>query len=298
MSIPFRHEPEVEHGVLLSVSPSVRRIVAKNPGPFTYHGTNTYVIGHGKVAVIDPGPAMPEHVQALLSGLEGEVVTHQLVTHTHCDHSPGARLLRDSTGAKTYGYGPHGHGKYERGTQVEAGADFDFVPDEIVRHGDVIQGEAWSVECVHTPGHCSNHLCFHLREQHVLFTGDLVMGWSTSIISPPDGDMADYMASLDLLLTRNDRVYWPAHGPAVRDPQPFVHAFIEHRRQREAQVIDCLERGVDRITEMVVQMYTDIPEFMHPAAARSVFAHVLHMLDKGTIACDGTPGLEERYRLK
>lgn len=297
MSIPFYHEGQVEHGVLQPVSPMIRRIVAKNAGPFTYHGTNTYVIGHGRVAVIDAGPPLPEHIEALLGGLRDEEITHQLVTHTHCDHSPGARLLRDRSGAKTYGFGPHGLGQYERGTQVEAGADFDFIPDEVVGHGEVIHGNGWSVECVHTPGHCSNHLCFQLREDKALFTGDLVMGWSTSIISPPDGNMGDYMASLALLLARDDHAYWPAHGPVVPDPKPFVRAFIEHREQREAQVIACLEGGIDRIADMVPKMYTEIPEFMHPAAARSVFAHVLHMLDKGVIQCDGPPSLTARYRL-
>jgi glyoxylase-like metal-dependent hydrolase (beta-lactamase superfamily II) len=298
MGIPFRHEKSVEYGVLQTRSPLVRRIVARNPSAFTYHGTGTYVIGHGKVAVVDAGPDLPQHVDALLSALQGEEITHQLVTHTHIDHSPATRHVRERTGARTYGFGPHGEGRYERGATVEAGADHGFRPDEAVGHGDVITGDGWSIECVHTPGHCSNHLCFALREEKALFTGDHVMAWSTSIISPPDGDMADYMASLKLLLQRDDALYYPTHGVPIEDPKPFVEAFIAHREGREAQVLACLQQGPQRIPEMVQQMYADIPAFMHGAAARSVLAHMLHMLERDLVACDGEPGLKGRYRLK
>ncbi|MGD8862790.1 MAG: MBL fold metallo-hydrolase [Myxococcales bacterium] len=298
MGIPFRHEESVEYGVLQTRSPLVRRIVARNPSAFTYHGTGTYVVGHGKVAVIDAGPDQPGHVEALLSALEGEEITHQLVTHTHIDHSPATRHVRERTGARTYGFGPHGEGRYERGAKVEAGADQEFHPDEVVGHGDVISGDGWSIECVHTPGHCSNHLCFALREERALFTGDHVMAWSTSIISPPDGDMADYMASLRLLLDRDDALYYPTHGVPIDDPIPFVRAFIAHREAREAQVLACLQQGVERIPEMVKRMYADIPAFMHGAAARSVLAHMLHMLERDMITCEGEPGVEARYRLR
>jgi glyoxylase-like metal-dependent hydrolase (beta-lactamase superfamily II) len=298
MAIAFRQEPSVEYGIAQTISPLIRRVVARNPSPFTYHGTGTYLIGRGEVAIVDPGPALEQHVDALLAALAGERVTHQLITHTHMDHSPAARLVTERNGARTFGFGPHAEGRYERGTKVEAGADLAFVPAVRVAHGQVIEGDGWSVEAVHTPGHCSNHLCFALREERVLLTGDHVMGWSTSVVSPPDGDMGAYLASLELLLDRDDRIYLPTHGPAIDDPKPFVRSFIAHRHERERQIIDCLERGVDRIADMVPIMYAGLPPFLHGAAARSVFAHVLHMLERGLLRCeDEQPALTARYRL-
>lgn len=295
--IPFRRELEFNYGEVAEVAPGVRRIVAHNPSPFTLYGTGTYILGQGKVAVIDPGPADTDHIAALLDGLAGETITHLLVTHTHMDHSPGCRLLKEHTDAKTYAYGPHGAGKLEKGVPVEEGGDMAFEPDWQVRHGDVIHGDGWSVECVYTPGHTSNHMCYQLRDLGALFTGDHVMGWSTSIISPPDGDMAAYMASLDLLLERDDEVYWPTHGPCITDPQPLVRAFVAHRRERERQILDCIGEGLGTIAEMVPLMYADLPEFMHPAAARSVLAATVYLVDNGTLATEGEPGLDSRYRL-
>ena len=202
--IPFRREFSFEYGRLEPVAPGVRRIVARNPSPFTFRGTGTYVIGSGEVAVIDPGPDLTEHVEALLAGLSGERVTHILITHTHRDHSPAAAALKVATGAATWGYGPHAGGK--RGEAgVEEGGDWDFVPDVAVHDGASITGKGWRFEAVHTPGHTSNHVCFALPDSGILFSGDHVMGWSTSVISPPDGDMTAYMASLDKLLGRATR---------------------------------------------------------------------------------------------
>jgi glyoxylase-like metal-dependent hydrolase (beta-lactamase superfamily II) len=298
MTIAFRHEQSVEYGVARTLSPLIRRVVAKNPSAFTYHGTGTYVIGRGNVAVIDPGPAIAEHVDALLAALSGERITHQLITHTHMDHSPAAKLVAERTGARTFGFGPHGQGRYERGAKVEAGSDLSFTPDVRIVHGEVSEGDGWSLEAVHTPGHCSNHLCFQLREEQVLFTGDHVMGWSTSVISPPDGDMGAYLASLQLLLEREDRLYLPTHGTAIDDPKPFVRSFIAHRGEREAQIVDCLARDIDRIPQMVPIMYTGLHERLHVAAARSVLAHMLHMLERGIVRCESEqPGLDARYRL-
>jgi glyoxylase-like metal-dependent hydrolase (beta-lactamase superfamily II) len=298
MAIAFRHEPSVEYGIAHTISPLIRRVVARNPSPFTYHGTGTYLIGRGEVAIVDPGPAIEPHVDALLAALAGERVTHQLITHTHMDHSPAAGLVAERNGARTFGFGPHAEGRYERGAKVEAGADLAFVPEVRVAHGQVIEGDGWSVEAVHTPGHCSNHLCFALREERVLFTGDHVMGWSTSVVSPPDGDMGAYLSSLQRLLDRDDRIYLPTHGPAIDDPKPFVRSFIAHRQERERQIIDCLQRGVDRIAEMVPIMYAGLPPMLHGAAARSVFAHVLHMLERGLVRCeDERTALTARYRL-
>src|SRR6266851_1645319 len=205
VDIPFRREIAFEYGRLERIAPGIRRIVARNPGPFTFKGTGTYVVGEGEVAVIDPGPELEEHIAALLASLAEERVSHILVTHTHRDHSPAAKALKAATGAPTYGFGPHAGG--QRGeTGVEEGGDWDFVPDVTLRDGDQVAGKGWCFEAVHTPGHTSNHLCFALPESGILFSGDHVMGWSTSVIAPPDGDMAAYLASLDKLLGRDDAV--------------------------------------------------------------------------------------------
>lgn len=293
VKVPYRREMDFEYATAETLSPNIRRVIARNPSPFTFHGTGTYILGRGRVAVVDPGPDLPEHVDALRAALQGEEISHILVTHCHLDHSPACRALREFTDAPTYAYGPHGAGRHaaavegEAEVKIEEGADTDFVPDHEVRQGDVIEGDGWSVECVYTPGHTSNHTCFQLREERALFSGDHVMAWSTSVISPPDGDMQDYMDSLALLLERDDALYWPTHGPAVLDPHAHVRAFIAHRRDREAQILACIDRGVHRIGEMVPRMYSELPEFMYPAAARSVFASVVYLVQQGVLAPDG-----------
>ena len=297
VKIPFRRELDFTYRTIETIAPGIRRIVAENPSPFTLHGTGTYIIGEGQVAVIDPGPADSAHIDALVKGLEGETISHVLVTHTHMDRSPGCALLREYTQAPTYAYGPHGAGKLESGVQVEEGGDMEFSPDVRVKDGEIIQGEGFSIECVYTPGHTSNHVCFQYREAQALFTGDHVMGWSTSIISPPDGDMGEYLKSLEKLLDRDDKVYWPTHGPSIEDPKSFVKKFIEHRQEREDQITDCLRRGLTTIEVMVPDMYQGLPEFMYPAAARSVLAAMEHMANKGTIATDGAITLDAVYRL-
>jgi len=297
VQIPFRRDLDFTYGEADRIGPRIRRVIAENPSPFTLYGTGTYIIGNGRVAVIDPGPADPAHIEALLEATRGETISHVLVTHTHMDHSPGCALLREHCDAPTYAYGPHGAGKLEEGVPVEEGGDMDFVPDHRVSHGDVIEGEDWSVECVYTPGHTSNHMCFQLREDNALFTGDHIMGWSTSIISPPDGDMLAYMRSLNLMLEREDEVYWPTHGPCIEDPKGLVTAFIEHRREREAQILDCVGKGVGNIRDMVPLMYTSTPEFMYPAAARSVLAAVEYLVAEGKLASESDVSLESVYRL-
>jgi len=292
--IPFVRELDYEHGAMQQVAPGIRRVIAPNMGPFTFTGTGTYVIGEGKVAVIDPGPLLQPHVEALLAGLEGETVTHILITHTHMDHSPAAAPLKEATGAETYGYGPHGGNR--SGEKVEEGGDWAFEPDHRVGHGDIIEGDGWSFEAVHTPGHTSNHLCFQYREAKALFSGDHVMGWSTSVITPPDGNMADYMASLRLLLDRDDAVYWPTHGAPITDPKPFVRAFIAHREEREEQIMQCLRTDARYIPAMVKVMYANVDAMLHPAAARSVLAHLIHMIERGTVvASTPEPALNSLY---
>jgi len=300
--IPFERDLDFEYGAVEDVSPLLRRVIAKNPSPFTFTGTGTYIIGHGNVAVVDPGPLDDAHLTALLDALDGETVTHILITHTHRDHSPLAQSLKEATGAQTYAYGPNGAGRPSgTGTtgdvRLDASGDTDFVPDVTVGHGDVIEGKGWRVEGVFTPGHTSNHMAFALAEEQALLSGDHVMAWSTSVIAPPDGNMADYMASLDLVLGREDRIYWPTHGPAVTKPQQFVRAFITHRRMREAAIVRQLGDGLRTIPEIVKRIYADVRPELHPAAGMSVLAHMEHLVEQGKVATDGAPSISSEYRL-
>ena len=296
--IPFTYQFDYAYGELQTLTPFIRRIIANNPSGFTFRGTGTYVIGHGDVAVIDPGPLMDDHIEALKNNLKDERVTHILITHTHMDHSPAAEPLKKYWGAKTYGYGAHGAGKLEAGVQVEEGGDMSFRPDVIVRDGDVIEGNGWTMECVYTPGHTSNHMCYALKEEKALFTGDHVMGWSTSVISPPDGDMTQYMNSLALLLERDDEIYWPTHGTCIKDVKTYVRAFIDHRLERESQILDCLGQGYQKIADMVPVMYTETDPRMYGAAARSVLAAMMRLVDTGRVQCDDSPPtLESNYRV-
>jgi len=300
MAIAYKHEAAVEYGKLIEVAPNVRRIVAHNPSAFTYHGTGTYVIGRGKVAVIDPGPLDQAHVDALLRGLaeQHEQITHVLVTHTHNDHSPATRLLKARCAAPTYAFGPHGEGRYGAGAEIEEGADREFAPDIKISDGEVIECSGFEVECVYTPGHAQNHICFGLPEQKVLFSGDHVMGWSTTVVSPPDGDMGDYLNSLERLLTRDDAKLLPTHGAAIDDPKVFVQSLIDHRQAREQQIIAELKHGPSTIAGIVPRMYKDVASWLHPIAERSVYAHVLHMHERGVISSDGEPLLSTEYRLR
>ena len=303
--IRFNRELEFEYGVLETVAPSIRRVIARNPSPFTFHGTGTYVVGHGRVAVIDPGPALEAHIEALVRGLRGETVTHVLVTHTHLDHSPGCALLRRFTPAPTYGFGPHGSGRTpaaeDETVVVEEGADLEFAPDVAVRDGDVVECDGFSFECVYTPGHTSNHMCYRLREDRALFCGDHVMGWSTTIVSPPDGHMGTYIASLERLLDGGDRTYWPTHGAPIRNPRPYVESLIEHRRLRARQVVACLHDGIDTIPGMVERLYRDLPAEMHPAAARSVLSTMTLLVEQGDVVRgdseSASASIDARYSL-
>jgi len=297
VEIPYRREIAFEYGRLEPVAPGVRRIVARNPGPFTFKGTGTYVVGTGEVAVIDPGPELEEHIAALLASLADEQVTHILITHTHRDHSPAAKALKAATGAPSYGFGPHAGGvRGEQGS--EEGGDWDFAPDIVVKDGDEVAGTGWRFQAVHTPGHTSNHLCFALPDAGILFSGDHVMGWSTSVIAPPDGDMAAYMASLDKLLRRRDAVYWPTHGPAITEPERHVRAFVAHRREREAGIVDCLKSGAETIPQIVERLYVGLNPSLRGAAGRSVLAHLIDLIGRGIVAGDGPPTVAAHYRLR
>lgn len=295
--IPYVRKIEFEYGACDQVSPLIRRVVANNPGPFTYLGTGTYIVGKGKVAVIDPGPDLPEHLEALMAALEGETVTHILVTHHHSDHSPLAEPLKARTGAPIYGC-PVAIPTAQSSVITEAGADFGFKPDvEICGGGAVFEGPGWTLEAIATPGHTSNHICFALKEENALFSGDHIMGWSTTVVSPPDGDMTAYMESLDLVKARGFKTLWPTHGPPVTEVTPFIDAYIAHRRAREAQVLDALRQGHGRIKDMVPSLYAETDKRLWPAAARSVLGHMIDLTRRGIVTTDGEAGLDSDYRL-
>jgi glyoxylase-like metal-dependent hydrolase (beta-lactamase superfamily II) len=263
----------------------VRRILAPNPSPFTFTGTQTYIIGEGEVAVIDPGPDDPRHIEALLGALAGERIKAILCTHTHRDHSPASRPLAAAAGAPIVGCAPLAI--EDEGPRADAAFDFDYAPDRVLADGETLSGDGWALEAVATPGHTSNHLCFALAGSGLLFTGDHVMGWSTTVVSPPDGDMTDYMASLDLLLARDDAAYLPAHGPTVEDPHAHLRRLIEHRHMRERQILGHIAAGQGRISDMVPDMYRDVDPRLHPAAARSVLAHLVDLERRGMVGREG-----------
>lgn len=363
---------EVPYGEAQQVSPLVRRITANNPGKFTFRGTGTYIVGQGKVAIVDPGPDDDAHIQALLHAVRGEEVTHILITHTHIDHSPATRAVKEATGAVVYAFGPHPsepeeaassatpsdgaksskqslqsrsdqseaieksafdksssrndsdqegtqqgaalggnptswapqNNSDQEGTQreqpgeddSEKSGDLEFSPDETILHGDVISvgdhsssstsdpAANWTFECLHTPGHISNHICFALREEEALFTGDHIMGWSSTVIPPPHGSLAEYLASLKLLLPRSDKTYWPTHGPPISiSPQTFAAALLQHRHDRTNQILACLAEGPKTIDHLVATMYADKPKDLHKPAAQSVKAHLIHLTETAQV---------------
>lgn len=295
----FKQDFTADYGTAERMTPLVTRVLCENPSPYTYTGTGTYIVGGGdSVSVIDPGPRMPKHLDAIMSAVGGREVSHILVTHTHADHSPLARPLADKTGAEIYAFGPHGAGRKGglSGEDVEAGADKTFKPDALVKDGDVFEGPDWTLKAIHTPGHTANHLCFLLVEENSIFVGDHVMAWATTVISPPDGDMTDYLASLKKLASFDAQHLIPTHGPWVDEPAPFIRGIITHRKMREGQISGLLEAGPTTISKLVERMYKDVDPRLHPAAARSVFAHILSMVDDGRLTCDGEPKLDSLYR--
>lgn len=279
--IPFIREIEFEYGRVDTLTPFIRRVIANNPGPFTFVGTGVYIVGHGEVAVIDPGPMQDDHFDALKSALEGEKVTHVLVTHGHSDHSPLAAPLAEWAGCKTYALGgavPTAKG--ELGSED----DPNFKPDELLTDGDILSGPGWTLEAIATPGHTANHLCFALKEENALFSGDHIMGWSTTIVAPPDGDMGDYMRSLKKVQDRNFDILWPTHGsPVSDDVHGFIEAYMNHRLGREAAILEHLRRGQTSIPAMVREMYVDVDKKLYPAAALSVLGHMRELVKQGIV---------------
>jgi len=306
--IPDRSEWNT--GLAVNLEPLVRRVLAPNPSPFTFNGTQTYLVGNGRdVAVIDPGPTGTGvtghadtngdgHVEAILMAISGQKLVAIMCTHTHRDHSPAARPLQAATGAPVIGCAALALDDSGAGIGVRADAEFDplYQPDRVLADGERISGDGWTLETVSTPGHTSNHLCFALLESGALFTGDHVMGWSTTVVSPPDGDMNAYMLSLQKLQVRDDQVYYPAHGPAVTKPQQLVRGMIGHRRQREAQILRLLGEAPLTIPEMVAQMYKGLDPRLTGAAGRSVLAHLIDLETQGRIA-RGPEGAERPWTL-
>jgi glyoxylase-like metal-dependent hydrolase (beta-lactamase superfamily II) len=270
------------YGVAQMQHPLIRRLLAPNPSAFTERGTQTYLVGERDVAVIDPGPALPEHIDAIVAAIGDRPVRAIVCTHTHRDHSPAAGPLAERTGAPIIGCAPLLIN--DQGPRADAPFDQSYKPDRVLRNGDTISGDGWTIEAIFTPGHTSNHLCYAVPEAQALFTGDHVMGWSTTVVAPPDGDMADYMASLELLMAREgDEIYYPAHGQPIEKPRRFVRGLAGHRKQREGQIIRLLERGVGAISDMVQSMYVGIDPRLHAAAGLSVLAHLIDLKNRAIV---------------
>ena len=296
--IPFVKDIDFTPGAPDEVLLGVRRVIANNPGPYTYTGTGTYIIGTGEVAVIDPGPNDDAHLEALIAATAGETVSHILITHTHSDHCGLARKFADRVGAPILAFGPHPvRESQDDAPALDEGADYSFQPDETIGDGAIIEGPNWRIEAVWTPGHLSNHLCFALPDQRALFTGDHMMGWATTVVAPPDGDMEAYLQSLDKLLARDDEIYLPTHGAPIKNPKRFTRAVRTHRLMRDGQIIEQLKSGKTGIREIVAAMYADIDKRLHGAAALNVLAHLIRLIRIGTVRCGGEPGMKSVYRL-
>lgn len=287
---------EAQSGVLTRLSRLTRRLIAGNASPFTFTGTCSYIVGDGEVAIIDPGPADEAHLARLLAAVEGERVSHIVVTHTHRDHSPGAAILKQRTGAPIVGARPHAPSE-GAAAGLDASHDLAYAADRVLADGERLEGRGFTLEALATPGHAANHLCFALIEENALFSGDHVMAWSTSIVAPPDGSMADYMASLEKLRGRAETIYWPGHGGPVREPQRYVRALAHHRRQREAAILARLEAGDAEIPAIVARVYAGLAPGLARAAGLSTLAHLEDLVARGLVASEGAPSLSARFRL-
>ncbi|HEU4476540.1 MAG TPA: MBL fold metallo-hydrolase [Methyloceanibacter sp.] len=286
--LAFNRSQDVDYGVAQEVAPGVRRIVANNPGPYTFLGTNSYIVGSREVAVIDPGPADERHLQAIASAISGEKLSDILVTHSHRDHCEGARALQALAGGEVAAFGPTGTQRHARigGLNYDF-IDPDFVPDRALADGDTVRGRDFALDVLHAPGHSPDHLCFALVGKRTVFTGDHVMGWNTTVIAPPEGNMALFLASLERLMQRHDKLFLPAHGGRIQTPRRVVKAYIMHRKWREQTILACLDDGIDKIPAIVERLYGKLELELKQAAALSVLAHLEHLLDRGMAAAEG-----------
>ena len=298
--IPFDKKLDLAPDTVDEPVPGIRRVMADNPGPFTFKGTMSYIVGRGDVAIVDPGPADERHIAALLEAVRNETVKAILVTHTHRDHSPAVPAVKAATGATVYAEGPHRAarplhiGEHNR---LDASGDRDFKPDVALKDGEVVSGDGWTIEAVTTPGHTANHMAYAFKENNTLFAGDHVMGWATSIVAPPDGAMSDYMASLQKLARRNEATYLPGHGPAIRDASRFVNYYILHRKAREASILHRLAKGETDIPSIVRAIYIGIDPRLTGAAGLSVLAHMEDLVTRGLVETEGAPAIDGLYRL-
>ena len=316
MTLDFLTENTPSYGIVEKISPMVQRVVAKNPSKFTYFGTGTYIIGNPNgtdLAVIDPGPADDDHLSALLTAIGNRTVSHILITHTHSDHSPAAEDLKRITSAPTYGFGPHPtleRKSKERGHDAslvlneessfenqENEGDINFVPDLELTDGDVLTGHGFTFEVLHTPGHISNHLCFALEEESTLFTGDHVMGWSTTVIPAPDGNLSHYMKNLRRLLERREKIFRPTHGPSIKNPIPFVKNLINHRENRTEQILAAIKKEPKTVGMLVTDLYSEIDKNLHKAAAGSVYAHLIDLARIGIVAAEPDISTDAEWKM-
>ncbi|MEP9355246.1 MBL fold metallo-hydrolase [Xanthobacter sp. KR7-65] len=297
--IAFDRKFDVPAGRVDRVTPRVRRIVAPNPSPFTFTGTCSYIIGEGRVAILDPGPDDPAHVAALLDAVRGEEVTHIVVTHTHRDHSPAAAAVKAATGAPTVAEGPHRAARplaIGEVNPLDASADTDFRPDIRMADGETLAGDGWTLSAIATPGHTANHFAFALAEDGLIFSGDHVMAWATSIVAPPDGSMGDYIHSLERLAARPETVYLPGHGGPVRDAPAFVADYLAHRLAREAAILRALDREVETVPDLVRGIYIGLDPRLVGAASLTVLAHLEHLVASGRVVTDGAAAISGRFR--
>lgn len=298
MALVFDDSFHPSYGEPVSLDKDVLRLTVKNPSAFTFHGTNSYIIGRDTLAIIDPGPEDDDHYRAIISVVRGRPVSHIFVSHTHLDHSPLAKRLKKDFGAQIVAEGPHRPARPHHVGEVswlEASSDLDFTPDLALADGEIVEGDGWRLRGIHTPGHAANHMAFALEGRDILFSADHVMAWATSIVAPPDGSMSDYMSSLDKLLAREDQVYYPGHGGAVTRPAAFVRGLRAHRKMRERAVLERIRQGDRFISDMVQAIYRDTDPRLLGAARLSVLAHLEDLVARGEVTTKGDPSLKGAY---